>query len=314
MEAVKEMIAKRLGRGPRPSEEPRPAEAPGSYKEMVEKPGSSELSKHARKIQGALMSAVVGCVAVGSLLNLQVLTSLDSECSVYAATESKGTLVPSLSDYDEKTLRDFVTAGSVPKWVNPSWRIPSVSIVDATGRSWFVEGKAVLGQEDDQYNVLHQTTITSMVQKLQDTHVSLLKFPVTLKFIQIEGADVLKVLKSHLVFLVIILGWVFTIPALSWKGKKIPNYEIIQMFMLPSAFASLWFFTAILTSTSAITSPPTHAELAAIPKETFAKLVSPCHISSYEATVMPVIGYVLVLQAVCLAALAPIGRMVASSI
>jgi len=271
-------------------------------------------TQNLKKLQGGLMTIVVGCVATGALLNLQVLTSMGSECSVYVATESKGTVVPSSSAYDEKTLRDFVTAGSVPKWVNPSWRIPSVSIEDATGRSTFVEGKAVLSQEDDQYNVLHQTTLTTMVSKLQDVNTRSFRFPITLKFIQIEGADVLKVLKSHLVFLVIILGWAFTIPALSWKGKKIPNYEIIQMFMLPSGFASLWFFTALLTSTSAITSPPTHAEIAAIPQETFARLVSPCHISSYYANTMTVMGYILVLQAVCLAALAPVGRMVASSI
>merc|ERR1712048_475147 len=143
---------------------------------------------------------------------------------------------------------------------------------------------------DDRYNVLHQTTLTSMAKKLQAVSTSSLKFPITMKFIQIEGADVLKVLKSHLGFLVVIMIWVSVIPAISWKGKFNPNYEIIQMFMLPSAFASLWFFTAILTSTSAITSPPTHAEIAAIPEETFAKLVSPCHISSYGATTMTVAG------------------------
>merc|ERR1712048_1202200 len=154
---------------------------------------------------------------------------------------------------------------------------------------------------DDRYNVLHQTTLTSMAKKLQAVSTSSLKFPITMKFIQIEGADVLKVLKSHLGFLVVIMIWVSVIPAISWKGKKIPNYEIIQMFMLPSAFASLWFFTAMLTATSAITSPPTHAEVAAIPKETFAKLLDPCHVSSAEASVMTTIGYVLVLQAVFLA-------------
>merc|ERR1711879_437463 len=139
------------------------------------------------------------------------------------------------------------------------------------------------------------------------------KFPITLKFIQIEGADVLKVLKAHIGFLIVILAWISIIPPLSWKGRLGGNEDIIQMFMLPSAFASLWFFTSILTSTEAITSPPTPDEIAAIPKDTFARLLQPCHISSYEAGTMTWIGYILVVQAVALAALAPVGRMVASS-
>merc|ERR1719316_797710 len=104
-------------------------------------------------LQVLLMCVVVVCMAVGVSLNLGLHGSIGSGCSVYVHTPSTPVVVQSSSEYTTKTLTKFVIDGSVTAWINPSWRIPSVDIVDARGEHIFVPGKIVHNYEDDQYNI-----------------------------------------------------------------------------------------------------------------------------------------------------------------
>lgn len=274
-----------------------------SLLETIKEPSSVTSLK---KIQLVLVIAVIACNAVAVCLNLSVSIPLGSECNVYVVGK-RTTKFPSTSDYNSKNLVNFVAEGSIPKWINPTWRIPSVNIIDAKGTSRYVQGDAVTNQKDDQYNVAGSSATKSMVDKLKGVDVSSLQFPVNMNWIQIEGADAARILKIHLAFVLLIL--VLLGVMVNLKLKK--GLEFIAMYIAVGGFMSFWFGAAMGTCVEAFRHPPTAAMIQEIPESFREQVVQPCHAPTFAADTTSALGWELLVQAICLVLLGPVGKMLA---
>jgi hypothetical protein len=261
-----------------------------------------------RTIQVALVIAIVVSNAIALCLNLAVLVPLESQCNVYVVGK-RTTVFRTSSDFNTKSLKNLVAAGSVTKWINPSWRIPAVDIVDARGTETYVQGDPVTSLKDDQYNIVHSKATTAMVDKLKGIDASSLQFPVDMNWIQIEGADSAFVLKVHLGFIVlvlILLGVFVPLPMMLKKG-----FEFFAMYIAIGGFTGLWFGNTIGSVAQALSHPPTSAMIQEIPESFRQTVVQPCNAPSYASDCMFALQCDLMVQATFLMLLGPIGKMMA---
>lgn len=261
-----------------------------------------------KKVSAALLIGLVVCNIFAFLMNFSVSSALGSNCSVYVARATSN-VIESSDEYNEKYLKAFVADNSVPQWVNPSWRIPTVSIVDADQSTTYVQGDTITAQHDDQYNTLGKSTATDgMVSKLEAVPVDNLKYPVTLSWVMIEGADVHHILNCQLVLGVAVCAWATLLLFLSQKG-----HAMLQFYMMWAVFATVWFAGSVNTAEGAMEHPPTSAELSHVPEAQLNNLLVPCNPSSSAPGQMQVMCMSMLVQVVFLISLIPVNRIVAKA-
>jgi len=261
----------------------------------------------AKKTMGALLVTLVAVNSFGVLMNHSANSSLGSQCSVYVA-DTASLVVEQSSDYNRQGLLNFVASNSIPKWVNPSWRIPSVSIVDAKEKKAYVQGDIVENSNDDQYNIIKAGCVLRFVDKLEAVNgQSGWTFPITMTWTQIEGADVLHILKMHVFFVAGVSLWTIIIGSISFRG-----HEFFQHYVLLGAFATVWFAGSVNTARNAMLHPPTAGMIGAIPEDQRSNVLQPCHQGNNTSYCMGAVWFSLILQVVVIVLVMLVGKRVAA--
>jgi hypothetical protein len=253
----------------------------------------------------ALLVALVVVNAFAIFMNSEANGSLGTQCSLYVADTGNMVLQHS-ADYNFDRLKNFVADNSIPQWINPSWRIPSVSIVDAHGHKTYVQGDIVRNSNDDQYNIVKAGCVLRFAAKLEAIDVTGWAFPITMTWIQIEGANILHILKMHVYFVTAVSLWTIILGLLSFRGQ-----HFLQHYVLFGAFASVWFAASVNTARNALLHPPSGDMIAEIPEDQRSSMLQPCHLGPNTCFFLDAIWFALVLQVVIIVAVMLNGKMIA---
>lgn len=224
------------------------------------------------KVIGACL---LGLNAVALLMNAGATSNMSSQCSVYIANSGSTAATQTFNDpseYNYKQLTQYVSTNSIPEWINPLWRIPTIDIKDSAGTDTWVVGATVTNAADDQYNSIGVPRVTlHLTEKLMAVDVSEMAFPITLYWTQIEGADMLHILHVQICFSVALCTWAGVLYFLSGRG-----HEFFQNFHMWSAFILVWYTGTLKTASEALYSPPQGTVIDQIPLAQRNGLAQPC--------------------------------------
>jgi hypothetical protein len=260
-----------------------------------------------KKAETGLYVAMLACNILAVIMNFSLQGGVGATCLVYVADTASLTC-ESRSEYTRKYITSMVQVNSIPKWVNPSWRIPSITIEDATGNKTFVQEGVVPNYADDQYKPGGGHAIHEMVSKMEAADTGDMKFPITLKWTQIEGADLHHMLKCHLGLTLAVVIWTGLLSAASFRG-----HLFFQQFKVIGAIVLVWLSGSIHAAATAMSHPPTGASIAAIPEATMASLMQPCQPGPSAPSQMGMLMAVIAMQVPILVSMVPVGRSIANS-
>lgn len=256
-----------------------------------------------KKTIAGVFAAMIACTGFAVLMNMKAESNLGSQCQVYIADKTYARTFHDSSEYNFEGLHAYVSDYSIPQWINPLWRIPTICIEDAKGEKTWVIGDTVRNLGDDQYSIFGSAVTTVLTEKLAAVNTDKMTFPLTLKWTQVEGGDMLRVLRTHLAIAAVICLWAAFLIFLSFKGC-----EFFQNHYILAVVALMWLWGCLHTSAAALESPPTGAMIDEIQKVQKGGLAQPCQHGTDTAFYIQILRVFLVVQIPVMFCFIPFGK------